>query len=86
MMGLDRPHGYVFEVSADGSVAPEPLKAMGRFVHEAVAVNPMTGIVYQTEDRKPAGFYRFVPRGKGRLSSGGMLQMMKVLKPVDLTT
>lgn len=85
VMGLDRPHGYVFEVSTDGSAPPEPLKAMGRFVHEAVAVNPMTGIVYQTEDRKPAGFYRFVPREKGRLSSGGMLQMMKVEGCNDLS-
>ena len=85
VMHLNHPHGYVFEVSADGSVAPEPLKSMGRFVHEAVAVNPMTGIVYQTEDRKPAGFYRFVPREKGKLAKGGILQMMKVEGGGDLS-
>jgi hypothetical protein len=33
---------------------------MGRFVHEAVAVNSRTGILYLTEDRPTAGFYRFI--------------------------
>ena len=51
--GYEKPHGYVFEVPvhATGPVDPVPLRAMGRFVHEAVAVDPATGIVYQTEDR-----------------------------------
>ena len=37
--GFDRPHGYIFEVpaAATGPVDPVPLKAMGRFIHEAVA-------------------------------------------------
>jgi secreted PhoX family phosphatase len=35
---------------------------MGRFDHEAVAVDPESGFVYQTEDRTPSGFYRFKPR------------------------
>ncbi|HWS54910.1 MAG TPA: alkaline phosphatase PhoX [Pyrinomonadaceae bacterium] len=78
--GFARPHGYCFEVSAasDGHVAPEPLRQMGRFVHEAVAVDPQTRIVYETEDRLTAGFYRFVPREPGRLASGGRLQMLAV--------
>ena len=63
--GYEKPHGYVFEVPvhATGPVDPVPLRAMGRFVHEAVAVDPATGIVYQTEDRweNEAGFYRFIP-------------------------
>ena len=57
-------HGYNFEVpaSADIGVAdPIPLKAMGRFNHEAVAVDPKTGIVYQTEDRGDSLMYRFIP-------------------------
>ena len=81
------PHGYVFEVpaSAAGPVAPVPLRAMGRFIHEAVAVDPATGIVYETEDtwyvpgRLPgAGFYRFLPDDREALSAGGRLQMMAV--------
>ena len=80
--GYDKPHGYVFEVPVDatGPVDPVPLRAMGRFVHEAVAVDPATGIVYQTEDRSDnrAGFYRFIPGTPEVLADGGRLQMMAV--------
>ena len=78
--GFSKPHGYCFEVpaAADGPAAPEPLKAMGRFVHEAIAVDPETGVVYETEDRQSAGFYRYVPQRKGRLAAGGRLQMLAV--------
>ena len=81
---LDRPHGYIFEVKADDHQMPEPIKAMGRFVHEAVAVDPSTGIVYETEDRKPAGFYRFIPSIPGNLKAGGKLQMMRIAGSPDL--
>lgn len=78
--GFDQPHGYCFEVTAssDGCVDPVPLKAMGRFVHEAVAVDPGSGYVYLTEDRGTAGFYRFIPNKKGVLAEGGKLQMLAV--------
>ena len=82
---FDQPHGYVFEVDATGARQPVPLKAMGRFVHEAVAVDPATGFVYETEDRSSAGFYRFVPTKRGELSAGGELQMMKVAGNPNLT-
>lgn len=77
--GRDTEHGYVFEVPSHASreVAPVPLKAMGRFAHEAVAVDPGTRIVYETEDRSTAGFYRFLPKTPGRLAEGGRLQMLK---------
>ncbi len=70
------PHGYVFEVPSDGSATAEPYRAMGRFVHEAVSVDPETGIVYETEDQGEAGFYRFIPNEAGRLASGGRLEML----------
>ena len=79
-----RDHGYVFEVPAEGTAKPYPLRAMGRFVHEAVAVDPETGMVYETEDRKTAGFYRFTPKVEGRLVEGGRLEMMKVAGLGDL--
>ena len=43
--GWQRAHGYVFEVAADAEVQAEarPLRAMGRFVHEAVAVEARHG-------------------------------------------
>lgn len=71
-------HGYVFEVAPDGAHAPVPLSAMGRFVHEAVAVDPATSIAYQTEDADRAGLYRFLPSVRGRLAAGGRLQMLAV--------
>ena len=78
--GWGEEHGYIFEVAAtaEGCVTPVPLKAMGRFVHEAVAVDPNTGIVYETEDRQMAGFYRFIPQQRGVLSAGGKLQMLAI--------
>jgi secreted PhoX family phosphatase len=75
---LTRPHGFVFEVHPDGGSEPTPLEDMGRFVHEAVAVDPATGIVYETEDRSTAGLYRFLPREPGRLAAGGRLQILAV--------
>ena len=78
--GWAQEHGYIFEVpaSAEGPVTPVPLTAMGRFIHEAVAVDPGTGIVYETEDRQIAGFYRFIPQQRGVLSAGGRLEMLAI--------
>lgn len=75
---LQRPHGYVFEVPLDGPPALDPLVEMGRFVHEAVAVDPETSIVYQTEDQRRSGLYRFTPRSPRRLAEGGRLQMLAI--------
>lgn len=73
-------HGYVFEVpaSAEGLVEAVPLKAMGRFLHEAVCVDPATGIVYLTEDEVDGLFYRFIPTTPGRLIEGGRLQALAI--------
>jgi secreted PhoX family phosphatase len=78
--GWAAEHGYVFEVpsAANGEVTPVPLKEMGRFVHEAVAVDPRSGVVYETEDENTAGFYRFLPNVPGALAEGGQLQMLKI--------
>jgi hypothetical protein len=77
-------HGYVFEVSPeDGATTGKPIVAMGRFDHEAVAVDPRSGAVYLTEDdRNQAGLYKFVPasasNAPGSLGQGGALFMAKV--------
>lgn len=87
--GFTQHHGYCFEVpaSANKPVTPLPLKAMGRFKHEAIAVDPRSGIVYLTEDYGTAGFYRFIPRKPGRLAAGGRLQMLAVKgRPGFITT
>ena len=45
--------------------------ALGRFSHEAAAVDPVTGIVYLTEDDDDESrFYRFRPQRMGDLSAG----------------
>ena len=73
-------HGYIFEVpaSAMGPVTPVPLKAMGRFEHEAAAVHAASGVVYLTEDQWHSLFYRFVPNVPGQLHKGGRLQALAV--------
>ncbi|MGW7289195.1 alkaline phosphatase PhoX [Streptomyces sp. NPDC054847] len=71
-------HGYIFEVASEGKGNPEPYKAMGRFNHEAVAVDPATGYVYETEDRGDASLYRFVPAVPGDLSKGGRLEALRI--------
>ncbi|MBJ7454946.1 MAG: DUF839 domain-containing protein [Thermoleophilia bacterium] len=80
--GFERPHGYVFEVpfAAAGPVEPLPIRPMGRFVHEAAAVDPRTSIVYMTEDNGDPGdgFYRYVPDQPRKLGRGGTLQMLAV--------
>jgi secreted PhoX family phosphatase len=78
--GRRRPHGYVFEVkaSADGPKVTRPIRPMGRFLHEAGAVDPDTGVVYMTEDEGPDGFYRYLPNVPGKMRKGGELQMLKV--------
>ena len=75
---FSRPHGYVFEVPSAGTATGAPLKGLGRFMHEAVAIDPATGIVYLTEDHYAAGFYRFVPKTPGALAEGGRLEMLAV--------
>lgn len=78
--GFPKPHGYCFEVqaSANNALPPVPLKAMGRFTHETVAVDKKSGIVYETEDFNPSGFFRFIPKRNKRLAEGGTLQMLAV--------
>lgn len=74
-------HGYTFEVpaTARGLVAAEPLRAMGRFNREAAAVDPRTGIVYQTEDSGTGLLYRFIPERPGELQRGGRLQALAIV-------
>lgn len=82
--GFEQSHGYCFEVpaAANGPITAAPLKAMGRFKHEAIAVDPATKTIYLTEDvgdpLAKGGFYRFLPNNANRLQDGGRLQMLKV--------
>jgi len=81
-------HGYVFEVpsSATTFVTPVPLTAMGRFNHEAAAVDPNTGYVYMTEDRGDGLFYRFIPNQRTNLSAGGTLSALRITGSSGINT
>jgi secreted PhoX family phosphatase len=89
--GVAERHGYIFEVDAlsETLVDPIPLKAMGRFRHEAVAVDPQTGFAYLTEDRDDGLLYRFRPDvvlggrepsalSVGDYARGGVLEALRV--------
>ena len=83
-------HGYNFDIpsGAAGPVKAEPIRASGRFVHEAALFRG--GALYQTEDRtrsasNPAGaaFYRYIPNppygAKNPLwKTTGVLQALKL--------
>jgi secreted PhoX family phosphatase len=83
--GWLKQHGYCFDVpvAANKTVPAVALPAMGRFSHEALAVDPNSWIVYETEDNSggggSSGFYRFIPKAPGNLKKGGKLQMLAVL-------
>ena len=73
-----KPHGYVFEVDPYDQTAnqdPKPIVALGRFEHEAVAVDPDTGQIYETEDSNdPHGLlYRWTPPADALPLRGGSL-------------
>ncbi|MBC2607764.1 alkaline phosphatase PhoX [Pelagicoccus albus] len=79
---LEKDHGYVFEVPATAEIGlalPVPIKPMGRFYREAVAVAPETGIVYQTEDRLDSLIYRYIPNTPGKLHNGGRTQALAIV-------
>lgn len=78
---MERDHGWNFEIKPTEKPAladPIPLKAMGRFRHEAIAVDPRSGAVYETEDRSDGLFFRFLPDTRGQLVKGGRLQALKL--------
>jgi secreted PhoX family phosphatase len=79
-------HGWVLEVPAPslGPASAQPITDMGLFRHEAVAVDPTTGCVYETEDNSSlSGFYRYQPDDRsgtiGSLEAGGTLAMLRVV-------
>jgi secreted PhoX family phosphatase len=78
-------HGFVYEVPSPrlGPASAVPIRDLGLFAHEAAAVDPATGYVYETEDNAGAsGFYRFRPLDTrprvGALETGGALEMLSV--------
>ncbi|MFJ4363853.1 alkaline phosphatase PhoX [Streptomyces chartreusis] len=89
--GMTKDHGYVFEVDPADHRAnknPKPIKALGRYAHEAVVIDPKRGHAYLTEDASnPNGLlFRWTPpehfrHGRGKLRTladdAGTLQAFK---------
>jgi hypothetical protein len=83
MVDLDsysKKHGFCFEIDpAERAIKPPKiLAAMGRFRHEAIAVDVRSGYVYLTEDRQDSLLYRYIPDVAGDLARGGRLQALAV--------
>ncbi|MDX2220677.1 MAG: DUF839 domain-containing protein [Burkholderiales bacterium] len=80
---LTQKHGYLFEVPLNGAPSG-PIRAAGRFAHEAAVFDPVNEVIYMTEDNFnfASGFYRYLPPTKptknGKLADGGKLQMLAI--------
>ena len=75
--------GQVWECDPTNTVAPILWPALGRFRHEAVAVDPIANKLYLTEDERDGRLYRFTPHklnaaGHPDLSSG-VLEVARVI-------
>ena len=91
---LAEDHGFVFEVFPDSPSAqvPEPIRAWGRFAHEAAVVAPNRRQVYLTEDASsrngllyrwtaPAGYRVHAGLAKDLDGNQGRLDALIVLAP-----
>ena len=80
----EHARGYTWECDPFGQKKHIKIPNLGMFNHEAAAVDPETSIIYQTEDSKNSGFYRFVPQEK--ITAMGQLLDVKGKFQVALIT
>lgn len=73
-------HGYAFVTRPEQEelMPPEPIESWGRLYREAVAIDPSSGIVYMTEDRRDGCFYRFLPEDPKAPFGPGRLQALRI--------
>jgi hypothetical protein len=70
LSGEEHEGGMIWEADPSGVLPQMPRPALGNFSHEAAAVDPVAGHVYQSEDQGDGLFYRFTPDEPGNLASG----------------
>jgi secreted PhoX family phosphatase len=70
LSGEEHPEGQVWECDPTGAKPGRALPALGRFEHEAAAVDAKGRRVYLTEDVPDGRFYRFSPRRYPSLEAG----------------
>jgi secreted PhoX family phosphatase len=77
---VDPGHGHVFlcPTHKDSVQKPRPIAVYGRFLHEAVAIDPDNHAAYLTEDRGDSSLYRYMPRDKDKPFGKGQLQAMAI--------
>ncbi len=73
-------HGYVFLCSTEAKHVKSPVRiaAYGRFMHEAVAIDPDDHTAYLTEDRGDSCLYRYVPERRDAPFGEGKLQALAI--------
>ncbi len=86
LTGQTKKHGYVFEVDPydqELNRDPQPIKALGRYAHEALVVDPDTGVIYLTEDAgNPNGLlYRWTPPDAALPLGRGVLRRLHARRP-----
>lgn len=67
--------GYVYETDPTGQTEAIVRPALGRFKHEAVAVDEIGGRLYLTEDEKDGCLYRFTPDKPFPYLESGVLEV-----------
>ena len=75
---IDEPeHGYVFLCDPTSSTLqpPQVLPDLGRFKHEAAAVDVIRQVTYLTEDHSQGLVYRHVPHTRDRPFSGSLFAL-----------
>jgi secreted PhoX family phosphatase len=70
LSGEEHPDGQVWECDPTGKRPGRAVPALGRFEHEAAAVDPKGRHLYLTEDVPDGRFYRFAPKQYPRLDAG----------------
>jgi hypothetical protein len=82
LSGEEREQGLVWECDPSGDTPGEERPALGLFIHEAVAVDPVRMRLYLTEDQAQGRFYRFTPDGLDANGNAnlhaGTLEVMRV--------
>ena len=70
--------GQAYECDPFGQKAAEVRPALGRFRHEAVAIDPVNEMIYLTEDKPDGGLYRFRPDHPMPDLTSGVLEVARI--------
>jgi secreted PhoX family phosphatase len=83
----EHPFGSVWECDPLGAAPAEVRPALGRFTHEAVAIDQAAGRLYLSEDTPQGRLYRFTPVTPARAGrftlSAGVLEVAEVVGGIE---